>query len=269
MSDERYHPVDDAENDHNGDINHDSDEEPEKANGSDHQGFPWRRAASSGSFARLSTHEEDDEYPDDKTERTSNRKDRRELKISTSFDMDDDDLDTLELSRYRLDFNNSSARLRMPSTTLEESLEEGKITPQRIWQAWVEAREQTRRRRVERMLAINNDAERARLCLSSWCDLTDRGFHLLVGIMIVWIAICSLLHNALWIVWGVLIFVCRVLWPPAYWYFRGRHIARKRKQTMEIYDEVNRVHIEGPAVDDEEDESPETSDVERKKIELI
>jgi len=43
---------------------------------------------------------------------------------------------------------------------------------------------------------------------------------------------------------GILFLLVRLSIRPAYWFFRGRHIARQQKTSLEIYDEINAIGVE-------------------------
>lgn len=155
----------------------------------------------------------------------------------------DDDMD--DLSRYQLDFSDTTmARNLRESTSLEESLAGGHITFALLRQAYHQTQLETRRKRVDQLLSVTTESERIWISILSWCDIYDRGLCMLILLTGMWLSLTTLLQQPLWTVLGVLFFVVRLSAKPLYWYVQGRHIARKRKVTMQIYEEVNQLGME-------------------------
>lgn len=148
---------------------------------------------------------------DDKTAPTSN------IHHHLSFDLEEEED---ELQRYRLP--KPGSRREIPKN----------ITLPSLWQMYLDARLEGRRRRAEQLL--ENDSPF--ICLSSWCDLTDRGLFLYLLLFVGWIVAC--VHHTSLLVGG-LFFVLRLVLRPAYWFIWGRRIEQKRQETMAIYDELN------------------------------
>ena len=161
--------------------------------------------------------------------------------VASSFDLDEED----DLQRYNIDFSvrKEKSHLQM-SGSLEESIEQRKLSFSLVWFAFLQTRDQTRQRRVERMLSVNNDIERAQVNFQSWCDLYDRGLFLLLPALLVWLIICNLLHKTWFAVGGLLFLVLRISLRPAYWFFRGRHVARRQQASLQMYDEINAIGVE-------------------------
>ena len=155
----------------------------------------------------------------------------------------DDDMD--DLSRYQLDFSDTTmARNLRESTSLEESLAGGHINLALLLQAYHQTQLETRRKRVDQLLSVTTESDRIWISISSWCDIYDRGLCLLILLTALWLSLTTLLRQPLWTAMGVFFFVARLAAKPLYWYVQGRHIARKRKVTMQIYEEVNQLGME-------------------------
>jgi hypothetical protein len=172
----------------------------------------------------------------------------------------DDDMD--DLSRYQLDFSDTSmARNLRESTSLEESVARGQINLALLQQAYHQTQLETRRKRVDQLLSVTTESEKLWISISSWCDIYDRGLCLLIVLTGMWLSLTTLLKQPLWTTLGVLFFVMRLAAKPLYWYLQGRHIARKRKVTMQIYEEVNQLGMEltpnkNIRIDDGDDSPP-------------
>jgi hypothetical protein len=164
-----------------------------------------------------------------------------------NFEDDDDDDDEEDLSRYQWIISGPSSQERSweDSISLEEELlVRGHIPWSLLRQAYVRTQAETRRKRVEQLLSATRTSERWMIAISSWCDIYDRGLGLLLILTGLWWAMGVLLHNHLWTVWGFFFLTLRLLTKPLYWYFRGRHLARRRKVVMQIYEEVNQLSME-------------------------
>jgi hypothetical protein len=228
-------------------IDHFQDDQEEDEDDKEMVNRAWRRGiAESASFHRVATMDEDDDE-DDQAEHTNALPPLHEQSLSASFDLDDDDA---ELGRYNLDFTEGTVeRLRTQLSavsTLEGSLENGALTLSTIWEVFCKARDETRRRRMERMLSLNSDVERLSLTITSYCDLTDRGMPIVIIVLLVGVTLARILlpNPWRWTLWGFLLFSIRVLWRPTYWYVWGRQVASKRKRTLEKYAESNIVTME-------------------------
>ena len=218
-----YKPVqhhDDNGIHHDNDSDHDSDHEEEQEAHPIHEDI-----TQDSDFHHIRIENSDDS--DDRTEPTSNIH-------AFSFDLDEEES---ELQRYRLRTTSSSSSRHDAASILSK-----KITMAALWQAYLEARAENRRRRAERLLAMNDSPhERLFLCVSSWCDLTDRGCLLYGLLLCVWIGLCHAWkeeRTGLVLV-GLCFFVLRLAWRPAYWCIWGRRLEQKRQETMAIYDELN------------------------------
>lgn len=127
----------------------------------------------------------------------------------------------------------------------------------RFLQAIKRARTQSRQKRIERLLALQDKesysskcnfySSRVELCLSSpWCDLLDKGFVIVIMvILILLIAYFSLDEEEdrkarkFLLAIGIPIIVFRVVWRPLYWILWGRIQERRRKNTLELFDDLN------------------------------
>jgi hypothetical protein len=161
-----------------------------------------------------------------------------------SFDLYDD-LDT-DLQRYQLDFSdNSMDRKLRESTYLSESLERGHVSLSLLYTAYTQTQVETRRQRVEQLLSVTTERERLWINICSWCDIYDRGLFVLILTTLLWVSISSLLlHHSASTIIGIVFFIGRILTKPLYWYVWGRHVARKRKLTMEVYEQLNQRGME-------------------------
>jgi hypothetical protein len=229
---ERYRRVQEQNNNSSTEHFHDEDDEADDVIVK----LPWRRQETP-SFHRVATVDEEDPTPPAIPPSFS----------SASLDMEDEDA---ELDRYNLDFTEGTVeRLRAElsaGSTLEERLEKGRLTLGIMWEVYCKARDETRRRRMERLLSLNSDWERFLVTVISYCDLTDRGMPVVMIMLAVWIAISVLvLSNPwTWTLLGILLFAVRVLLRLIYWYLWGRHVQRKRKLTLEKYAESNGLAME-------------------------
>jgi len=207
----------------------------------------WRRSIleTNASFHRVATMDEEYDHMETAAETVATPHDASFT--MTSFDLDDEDA---ELGRYNLDFTEGTVeRIRTQlsaGSTLDERMEEGRLSLSIVWEVFCKARVETKRKRMERMLSLNSDLERFSLTVSSYCDLTDRGMPVLILILMAFNAMAFiLLENPWkWIMWGALMFSVRVLWRAAYWYIWGRQLAKKRKRTLEKYAESNSLALE-------------------------
>lgn len=207
----------------------------------------WRRSIleTNASFHRVATMDEEYDHMETAAETVATPHDASFT--MTSFDLDDEDA---ELGRYNLDFTEGTVeRIRTQlsaGSTLDERMEEGRLSLSIVWEVFCKARIETKRKRMERMLSLNSDLERFSLTVSSYCDLTDRGMPVLILILMAFNAMAFiLLENPWkWIMWGALMFSVRVLWRAAYWYIWGRQLAKKRKRTLEKYAESNSLALE-------------------------
>ena len=207
----------------------------------------WRRSIleTNASFHRVATMDEEYDHMETAAETVATPHDASFT--MTSFDLDDEDA---ELGRYNLDFTEGTVeRIRTQlsaGSTLDERMEEGRLSLSILWEVFCKARVETKRKRMERMLSLNSDLERFSLTVSSYCDLTDRGMPVLILILMAFNAMAFiLLENPWkWIMVGALMFSVRVFWRAAYWYLWGRQLAKKRKRTLEKYAETNSLALE-------------------------
>jgi len=87
------------------------------------------------------------------------------------------------------------------------------------------------------------------LLSSSWCDLLDKGFALIILFTVMFVVVYESLDEEddrgarqLLLGLGIPLLVIRVVWRPLYWFVWGRRIERRRKNTLELYDELNGEH---------------------------
>eukprot|EP00545_Synedropsis_sp_CCMP1620_P001226 CAMPEP_0119007536 /NCGR_PEP_ID=MMETSP1176-20130426/3074_1 /TAXON_ID=265551 /ORGANISM="Synedropsis recta cf, Strain CCMP1620" /LENGTH=297 /DNA_ID=CAMNT_0006959705 /DNA_START=125 /DNA_END=1018 /DNA_ORIENTATION=+ len=219
--------------------------------------LPAKRA----SFQRLPTEDDDEDddvedYEDDMTSPTSNvpSASNSPTKMRSpatsqhgrapSFDLDDD-LD-MDLQRYQLDFSdNSMDRKLRESTYLSENLERGHVSLALLYTAYTQTQVETRRQRVEQLLSVTTERDRLWIKICSWCDIYDRGLWALIVTTTLWVSITSLLlHHGILTLFGIVFFLARITAKPLYWYVWGRQVARKRKVTMEIYEQLNQRGME-------------------------
>ena len=150
-----------------------------------------------------------------------------------------------DLSRYQLDFSDTSmARNLRESSSLEESMTHGRISLALLQEAYRQTQVETRRQRVEQLLSVTRESEKLWITVSSWCDIYDRGLGLLVLFTGLWLCLATLLKQRIWTLLGILFFLLRVSAKPLYWYVRGRHLARRWKLNMQIYEQVNQLGLE-------------------------
>jgi hypothetical protein len=180
----------------------------------------------------------------------------------------EDDEDDEDFSRYQWIISGPSFQERTweDSISLEEALlVRGQIPWSLLHQAYVRTQAETRQKRVEQLLSTTRTSERWMISLSSWCDIYDRGLGLLLLLTaLVW-AMGMLFHQPTWTILGSIFLTLRLLTKPLYWYFRGRHLARRRKVVMQIYEEVNQLSMELTAYR----ESPSNNKVEPETPEPI
>lgn len=219
---------------------------------STHQFSPWRKQQ----FQSLPQDDEEnnnsdhEEQNDDagiiQTESSSNAMMHEKSPASSHHGSEgffDDDMD--DVSRYQLDFSDTSmARNLRESTSLEESVAQGHISLALLQQAYRQTQLETRRHRVDQLLSVTREKERIWITVSSWCDIYDRGLGLLFLITGFWLCLATLLKQRVWTLLGVLFFLLRISAKPLYWYVRGRHLARRRKLNMQLYEQVNQLGME-------------------------
>lgn len=231
MNNERYLPVN-------------NDEREEHAADTEDLSFTWRPKPKFKPLAQeeVLEDESDEIDDDDRTTPTDNRETPLSRTNSEVWDEEED------LQRYQLDFSNTSMEQRLrASTTLDDSIQQGQITIRMLYKVFCETQAETRRLRLEKLLSASTDRDKFWINLYSWCDIYDRGAMLLVSITGLWLLIATLLHQIVWSVLAVLFFCARISAKPIYWYMWGRHIARKRKVTIEIYEELNQMGTEATA----------------------
>lgn len=256
MNNERYHRVHADEHAHADDVNGNNDNDNEMVSDKERSKYVW-----GNKFHMVNTTDDDDrndgidDIGDDDiggamTFPTSPNGNGGEdfprvlsttSSLASSFDLDDDE--DGDLQKFKLDFSNDSNLDRL-RTSLE--FERGKITIQLLIKAFKQTQEETRRKRVEKLLSLEDDRmQYAKITILSWCNIYDRGLILFILVMLIWFITASVvLRNILWTCLGVLFTMARLSFKPGYWYFYGRHEARKRKATMDLYDELNQVGME-------------------------
>mmetsp|Transcript_17292 Transcript_17292/g.25547 ORF Transcript_17292/g.25547 Transcript_17292/m.25547 type:complete len:297 (-) Transcript_17292:266-1156(-) len=205
-----------------------------------------------GTFQPLSQCEHDEDSNDHsyKKSRTStpiispNSSEHGDLGRSSFSDYDSDDNE--ELQRYQLDFSDTSLQRKIrASNEFEDSFRRGKLSLSLLWQTYEETRAESKRKHVEALLSVNTKTQRWFITIESYCDLYDRGIPVLLLVTATWLILTILVLN-----WkagtyiGCAWFFGRIIAKPFYWYIQGRYIARKRKQTMEIYKEITQIGIE-------------------------
>jgi hypothetical protein len=253
MNNERYLRVSHEEAEHAHDDVGEEDVEHQQQ-----QQFAWRPGTSAQlkfkSLAQDDEDDEDDEHEDDDLDQTTPVGEHVPIKslasshhgsnhgvsgASLSFDLDDDNDD---LQRYQLDFSdNSMDRNLRDSTSLEASMARGQISLALLHKAYRQTQLETRRKRVDQLLSVTNESEKLWINACAWCDIYDRGLWVLLLVTGLWLGITTFLKQRLWTMLGVCFFASRLSAKPSYWYFKGRHIARKKKVTMQIYQEVNQL----------------------------
>lgn len=200
-------------------------------------------------FQPLSQSEDGEESNDHPLSRTTpvispNSSEHGDHGRSSFSDYDSDDEE--ELQRYQLDFSDNSLQRKIrASNEFEDSFRRGKISLSLLRQAYEETRAESQRKYVEALLSVNTKSQRWYITIESYCDLYDRGIPVLLIGTATWLVLTILIFN--WRVGtylGYVWFFGRILAKPFYWYIQGRHVARKRKQTMEIYEEITQLGIE-------------------------
>ncbi len=171
--------------------------------------------------------------------------------------------------------NNTNANMNLDQAKWWRRLWNHPITLQRlwtwwngIWQAWMQLRQDDRRRRTERLLVSpeRNTWDRLQFGIQTWCcDTTNRSLSLVVIGIVLWSlslwfvsssdhrphghyqqqrhhVMSSTSRTALrrWLLGlGIPLLCLRLLTRPLYWYLRGRHVAAQRRARMEWYDHIN------------------------------
>jgi len=173
----------------------------------------------------------------------------------------EDSDDEEQLQRYKIDFSdNSLLRKIRASNEFEDAIKRGKVTISFLIQAYQQTRIESRRNRVEALLSVNTKAQRLYISIRSYFDLYDRGLPVLLVSAITWLLLTVfVLHWTLGTSLGVIFLIGRLSTKPFYWYIHGRHLARKRKQAMEIYEELNQMGMEFSATPNKENHTSSTS----------
>lgn len=164
---------------------------------------------------------------DEKTEPTSNLRQHH-----LSFDLEEEESD---LQRYRLSPSISSV-------SQNTSILSKKMTFATLWQAYLDKRLESKRKRAEILLSMNEDSWREQLLLavSPYSDLFDtRGLVCHVLILTLWICLCHVTKNNKLIIIGIVCILLRLTWRLLYWYAYGKRIEQRRQETMAIYDQLN------------------------------
>ena len=115
------------------------------------------------------------------------------------------------------------------------------LTPgKRFFLSIQDARIETRRKRMERLLALPDDStirfytERFALCLGPWCDLLDKGYVPIILVIIIYAVTVSSLGEEhafvrkMMLGMGIPLFVFRILWRPLCWLVHEKKLERVR-----------------------------------------
>ena len=110
----------------------------------------------------------------------------------------------------------------------------------RLFRTIRDVRVETRRKRMEKMLAMREDEtlrfhkERCELCLGSWCDLLDKGCVPILLVLAAYVVVLVILNEEQALVRnimlgvGIPLFIFRISWRPISWFVFGRRAERVR-----------------------------------------
>lgn len=195
-----------------------------------------------------SQEDDDDDDDDDKTEPTSNLhhfNNTNNIHSSSShhlsFDLEEEES---ELSRYRLSPSSSSVSQHSSDTTTPILLSSKRLSFSTLWQAYLEMRMSTRRRRAEQLLNMNQDSLQERLVytVQVFTNVFDtRGLVVHFLVFLTWILICKFQKQRRGVIVGVglVCIVLRIVWRPVYWVCVEKKRQERRQETMAIYDQLN------------------------------
>lgn len=109
-----------------------------------------------------------------------------------------------------------------------------------------DARMETRTRRLERLLALPDEAtmqfhkERCALFLGTWCNLLDKGFIPILFMLVIYVVVLSTLDakhafvKNIMLGFGIPIFIFRITWRPLCWLVRERLQERRVRVSTSI-----------------------------------
>ena len=148
-----------------------------------------------------------------------------------SYDSEEDEED---LGRYSVIFNHtlgnsglSPHQYQGPVGYNDRGDSSRRCQPgRRILSSIHDARMESRRKRLERLLALPDDPtiryqiERCGLCVSAWCDILDKGLFPILLVFIVYVVLLNVLENTfakkMMLGIGIPLFVFRIGWRPLY-----------------------------------------------------
>jgi hypothetical protein len=163
---------------------------------------------------------------------------------ASSFTFDDeDDEDEENLKRYNLDFSIDADRAKLTTspggttTSSHSSTQQNFSTVlQSLWYSFQTQRQQARQRRAQLLLQQSERDLRQSvwICVSTYCDATDRGILLVAALIFLWIVLLlSVSHGDFrrhLFVTGFLLFAVRLGARPLWGYF-SRQRQRRRLQS--------------------------------------
>lgn len=161
---------------------------------------------------------------------------------SFTFD-DDDDEDEENLKRYNLDFSIDADRAKLAPdlahgrASSQSSSQQNSIL-QFLWFSFQSQRQQARQRRAQLLLQQSERDFRQSvwICVSTYCDATDRGIILVAALIIVWVVLLLAVFDEgsrkHWIVSGLLVLMVRLGARPL-WGYISRQRQRRRLQSQD------------------------------------
>eukprot|EP00980_Cylindrotheca_fusiformis_P007338 scaffold1525_cov142-Cylindrotheca_fusiformis.AAC.138 len=166
---------------------------------------------------------------------------------SFTFD-DEDDEDEENLKRYNLDFSIDADQAILTNSahggTSPESSSQQNVSSifQYLWMLFQGRRQQARQRRAQLLLQQSERDLRQSLwiCVSTYCDATDRGIMLVVALLLLWIVLLLTVSDddfrRHWFVSGLILFVVRVSARPLWDYFS------KQRQRLRVQSHDRQSH---------------------------
>lgn len=169
----------------------------------------------------------------------------KSLELNEEKDPYNSNSDDEDLGKYSIAFNKSLGRHGNISNPRSSSYRQRSISlsghkvnggfwsrespVKRLYHRIQDARNETKRKRLERILALPDEAtlhfhkERCALFFVTWCDLLDKGLFPLLLVLVVYIVILALLDEEyvitkkLMLIIGIPLFIFRFSWRPLCW----------------------------------------------------
>lgn len=190
----------------------------------------------------------------------------KSLELNEEKDPYNSNSDDEDLGKYSIAFNKSLGRHGNISNPRSSSYRQRSISlsghkvnggfwsrespVKRLYHRIQDARNETKRKRLERILALPDEAtlhfhkERCALFFVTWCDLLDKGLFPLLLVLVVYIVILALLDEEyvitkkLMLIIGIPLFIFRFSWRPLCWVVSERR--RKVSGDSRLFQEVER-----------------------------